>query len=108
MAETAKGLDTLTPYGTFKELLKDYRPTKFWHGHSATEAQYSYLARFGVPRVVLTKGQASHVIAKVLDQEPPTQLQECFLRERGLWYPEIRRGGATRLIGCLVPDDDED
>jgi len=93
----------MTHWGTLRVLMADYRPTRRWHYHDATDRQLEFLKGFNVPVTQwLTKGEASHLIGKIQQRLPPTQAQQCFLRKRGLWHYHLTKTEASQIIGHIV------
>lgn len=99
----------MTPWGTVGELTADYRPSRRWHSAPATRSQLAFLQDHVVPVTVwLTKGEASHLIGKIRERLPPTSKQECFLRNRGLWYHSLTRTEASQMIAHVLGDPDDE
>jgi hypothetical protein len=95
-------LDVETRWGTVRELIEGYRSSKRWQTDAATERQKELLVKWGVPvSIWLRKGEASHLIGKLLERVPPTNQQQCLLRKYGFWDWQLSRADASRVIATL-------
>jgi hypothetical protein len=94
--------DYLAPHdrGWPDDLLVGYRPSEWWHGHPATEAQIEALMRRGwSPPPGLTKGEASHALDR------PSRRQREVLSRRGLWELGMSFEQAREVLDGLARDE---